>query len=45
MTLPGHVGIYIGGGKFIEAPYTGSVVRVSSLSGYPGYMGARRYVK
>lgn len=45
VTLPGHVGIYVGDGKFIEAPYTGSVVRVSNLSGYPGYMGARRYVK
>jgi cell wall-associated NlpC family hydrolase len=42
--LPGHVGIFIGSGKFIEAPYTGSVVRVSNLAGYPGYMGARRYV-
>lgn len=41
--LPGHVGIYIGGGKFIEAPHTGATVRVSTLAGYPGYMGARRY--
>lgn len=44
VTLPGHVGIYIGDGKFIEAPHTGSVVQVSNLSGYRGYMGARRYV-
>lgn len=28
-----HVGIYIGGGQFIHAPYTGAVVRVESLSG------------
>jgi hypothetical protein len=28
---PGHVGIYIGEGKFIEAPHTGSVVRISNL--------------
>lgn len=41
--LPGHVGIYIGHGEFIEAPHTGSTVRVSKLAGYPGYMGARRY--
>lgn len=41
--LPGHVGLYIGNGKFIEAPHTGSTVHISSLSGYPGYMGARRY--
>lgn len=26
-----HVGIYIGGGQMIEAPYTGSVVRISSI--------------
>jgi cell wall-associated NlpC family hydrolase len=44
VTLPGHVGIYVGDGKFIQAPHTGSVVQVSNLSGYPGYMGARRYV-
>lgn len=41
--LPGHVGIYIGHGEFIEAPHTGARVRVSRLAGYPGYMGARRY--
>jgi cell wall-associated NlpC family hydrolase len=43
--LPGHVGIYVGNGQFIEAPHTGSVVKVSTLAGYPGYMGARRYTK
>ena len=43
MTSPGHVGIYIGHGKFIEAPHTGAVVRISNLAGYPGYVGARRY--
>jgi cell wall-associated NlpC family hydrolase len=27
-----HVGIYIGGGRFIQAPHTGDHVRISSLS-------------
>ena len=26
-----HVGLYIGGGQMIEAPYTGEDVRVSSI--------------
>jgi cell wall-associated NlpC family hydrolase len=30
----GHVGIYIGGGQFIHAPHTGTVVQTASLSGY-----------
>jgi cell wall-associated NlpC family hydrolase len=42
--LPGHVGIYIGGGKMIQAPHTGDVVKVSSVAGFAGYMGARRYI-
>jgi cell wall-associated NlpC family hydrolase len=29
----GHVGIYIGGGRFIHAPHTGTVVSVNRLSG------------
>ena len=28
-----HVGIYVGGGLFIEAPHTGDVVKVSRLAG------------
>lgn len=39
---PGHVGMFIGGGKFIEAPHTGATVRISKLSGRPDYIGARR---
>jgi cell wall-associated NlpC family hydrolase len=28
----GHVGIYVGGGKFIHSPHTGSYVKIDSLS-------------
>ena len=40
----GHVGIYIGGGQFVHAPHTGTVVQISSLSGYyaSNLVGARR---
>ena len=38
----GHVGIYLGGGRFVNAPHTGSVVRIDSMSGFGGYDGARR---
>src|SRR5438874_2228866 len=38
----GHVGIYIGGGQFVNAPHTGSVVRIDSMSSFGGYDGARR---
>jgi cell wall-associated NlpC family hydrolase len=37
--IPGHEGMYIGGGLFIHAPHTGDVVKISTLSQY-----ARRYV-
>ena len=41
-----HDGIYIGGGQFVQAPRTGDVVKVSSLSEswyLSTYEGARRY--
>lgn len=41
-----HVGLYIGDGKFIDAPETGQEVRVDSLSDpyfATQYAGARRY--
>jgi peptidoglycan DL-endopeptidase CwlO len=40
----GHVGIYIGGGQFVHAPHTGTVVQIASLSGYyaANLVGARR---
>ena len=42
---PGHVGIYVGDGDFVQAPHTGDVVKISSLSefGYASsYVGAVR---
>jgi NlpC/P60 family protein len=40
---PGHVGIYIGGGRFIHAPHTGDVVKISLLADYASrYAGAVR---
>ena len=40
----GHVGIYVGHGKFIHAPHSGTRVRIESLGGWysSGYDGARR---
>ena len=41
----GHDGIYVGGGKFIHAPHTGSVVKFESLSNpywVSHYVGAGR---
>lgn len=40
--LPGHVGMYIGGGDIIQAPQTGDVVKITPLSYMGSYMGARR---
>jgi len=37
-----HMGIYIGGGQFVQAPHTGDVVKVSDLASYGGYVGAVR---
>lgn len=39
-----HVGIYIGHGRILHAPHTGSSVRVTPLSAFPDYWGARRIV-
>jgi cell wall-associated NlpC family hydrolase len=41
----GHVGLYIGGGQFIEAPHTGAFVQISNLADRMGdYVGARRII-
>jgi cell wall-associated NlpC family hydrolase len=40
-----HVGLYIGGGKFLQAPRTGDVVKISKLSDRNDIAGFRRYAK
>ncbi len=43
-----HVGIYVGGDRFIEAPHSGSVVRITTMdSDWYGssYYGARRFAR
>jgi cell wall-associated NlpC family hydrolase len=37
-----HVGMYIGGGQFVEAPHTGDVVKVSSMATRGDYLGGVR---
>jgi cell wall-associated NlpC family hydrolase len=40
---PGHVGMYIGSGEFIQAPHTGDFVKISTLQSYASkYVGAVR---
>ncbi len=38
-----HVGMYIGGGYFVQAPRTGDYVKVSKLADRHDFVGARRY--
>jgi hypothetical protein len=39
----GHVGMYVGHGRFIHAPHSGTSVQISSLRNWGGsYVGARR---
>jgi hypothetical protein len=40
-----HVGIYAGSGRFIDAPHSGAVVRITTMHGWYGasYYGARRF--
>lgn len=40
LTAPGHVGIYVGNGEIIDAPYTGSNVRFDAVASITGYVGA-----
>jgi cell wall-associated NlpC family hydrolase len=39
-----HVGIYVGHGRILQAPHTGSTVRVTKLTTFHDYWGARRIV-
>ncbi len=41
-TSPSHVGMYIGDGKYIHAPHTGDVVKISELSSRSDFSAARR---
>jgi cell wall-associated NlpC family hydrolase len=38
----GHVGIYTGRGRFIDAPHSGTRVKISTMHEYGGYYAARR---
>jgi cell wall-associated NlpC family hydrolase len=38
----GHVGIYVGGGRFIDAPHSGTRVRISTMGAYSSFYSARR---
>jgi cell wall-associated NlpC family hydrolase len=40
----GHVGIYLGRGRFVHAPHTGTVVQIDRLDGWydEHYVGATR---
>jgi membrane-bound lytic murein transglycosylase B len=40
--LPGHVGIYLGGGYMIDDPHTGATVSIVSIDGFGKYVGAAR---
>jgi cell wall-associated NlpC family hydrolase len=42
----GHVGLYVGGGRFIHAPHSGTRVSIDSMAGWYAtrYDGARRLV-
>ena len=40
---PGHVGLFVGNGKFLQAPQTGDVVKISDLSSRSDLVGVRRF--
>ncbi|MEO3869431.1 NlpC/P60 family protein [Nonomuraea sp. B12E4] len=38
-----HVGVYLGGGKMMDSPYTGMVVRIDPVGGRKDFAGFYRY--
>lgn len=44
-TAPGHVGIYIGNGMMIDAPHTGSSVRLDNVQSFGGLVGFKHYAQ
>lgn len=40
---PGHVGIFVGNGKFLHAPQTGDVVKLANVSDRSDLVGVRRF--
>jgi cell wall-associated NlpC family hydrolase len=40
----GHVGMYVGSGKMIDAPNTMARIRIEPIASFPYYAGARRYL-
>ena len=43
-SAPSHVGMYVGDGKYIHAPHTGDVVKISDLSSRSDFSVARRII-
>jgi cell wall-associated NlpC family hydrolase len=41
---PGHVGMYIGNGLLIDAPYTGAIVQVAPVSSWASQIVAMRHI-
>jgi cell wall-associated NlpC family hydrolase len=41
---PGHVGMYVGNGMLIDAPYTGTVVQLAPVSSWESQIVAMRHI-
>lgn len=40
----GHVGIYVGGGRYIHAAHSGTTVSIEPMASHGSYVGARRFI-